>query len=663
MSFFHNLHLPRRLAAPIVCSMLAVGAMLGLLSSLLPGAAEAQEIEPSTTQRADINELLAADLAHATAPVSFLVVLRDQPNPAVLLAGAGVQAASAQDRRAELYHALTAHAERSQAPLRAWLDAQGVHYTPHYLVNMIEVQGDQALADQLRLRPEVDRLARNPAVRQSEALQASSSVSSSRLWPLFTSPAASGPAIGPAIGPTAVDVSDVAPTQLPYGLTYTGADKAWSLGIRGQGVVVGSQDTGVDWDHPALRSAYRGWNDQAQTASHVYNWFDAFGRNSTDVKYGCSPDAQVPCDDGSHGTHTVGTMVGDAASDGGTVLGMAPGAEWIGCRNMRGGVGTPGSYTTCFEWFMAPYPQGGNPLTDGKPQLAPGVINNSWGCPPKEGCDVDSLRQVVDTVRAAGIFVAASAGNYGMNGGYFNPPQCSTVLDPIAIYDSSFSVGAHDQNGEVASFSSRGPVSIDGSNRLKPDLTAPGVNVISTVPNGYGALSGTSMSSPHVAGAVALLWSVAPELVGDIDRTEQILRESATPVTNGDCDPSPSSPNNVYGYGRLNVMQAVLDARPPATATVVVLDEGGQPIPSLPVRMVSVQTGFPYTGVTGSDGKAQVSATTSGQPLLSGVYTVQVSQCHGFVSAQQVTLPPNQNTQVRIAAPYAVCRYLPQVYK
>ena len=169
MSFFHNLHLPRRLAALIVCVVFAAGALLGLLSATV----RAQEVEPSSTQRADINEMLAADLAQATAPVSFLVVLRDQPDPAVLLAGAGVQAAAAQARRAELYRALTAHAERTQAPLRAWLDARGVRYTPHYLVNMIEVQGDQALADQLRLRPEVDRLARNPAVRQTEALPAS----------------------------------------------------------------------------------------------------------------------------------------------------------------------------------------------------------------------------------------------------------------------------------------------------------------------------------------------------------------------------------------------------------------------------------------------------------------------------------------------------------
>ncbi|MFN8466460.1 MAG: S8 family serine peptidase [Caldilineaceae bacterium] len=657
MSFFHISHFPRRPAALIVCAILAAGVMLG---SLLAATAQAQEVEPSSTQRADINDLLAEDLAQATTPVSFLVVLRDQPDPATLLASAGVQAASAPSRRAELYRALTAHAERTQAPLRAWLDARGVRYTPHYLVNMIEVQGDQALADQLRLRPEVDRLARNPAVRQTEsvaaALEAGTVESSYRLWPLFAAPSASRTDAGPDAG----EAAGVTPTELPYGLVYTEADKAWELGVRGQGIVVGSQDTGVDWDHPALRNAYRGWNAQTQTASHPYNWFDAFGRNSTDVNvYRCSPDAQVPCDDGSHGTHTVGTMVGDASADAGTVIGMAPGAKWVGCRNMRNGVGTPSSYTTCFEWFMAPYPQGGNPMTDGKPELAPGIINNSWACPRKEGCEVDTLRQIVDTVRAAGIFVAASAGNYG---GFMFPPKCNTVLEPIAIYDSSFSVGAHDQTGTIASFSSSGPVTVDGSNRLKPDLTAPGVGIMSTIPGGYSDhFSGTSMASPHVAGAVALLWSIAPELEGDIDRTEQILRESATPVINGDCDPSPTSPNNVYGYGRLNVLQAILDARPPATATVAVLGAGGQPVAALPVRLVSNQTGLTYAGVTGADGKAQVASSDGGQPLLSGAYTLQVPGCNGVVATQQVTLLPNQNTQVTVAGPVTVCRYLPQV--
>lgn len=298
--------------------MFVACAVLGLLSATV----RAQDVEPSSTQRADINELLAEDLAQATAPVSFLVVLRDQPDPTVLLAGAGMQAASAQDRRAELYRALTAHAERTQAPLRTWLDARGVRYTPHYLVNMIEVQGDQALADQLRLRPEVDRLARNPAVRQSDTLPASRSTSSP-LWPRFHF------TLNDRSSGRRCHRGRAHPTALrPY---IYGGDKALHIWNPRPGqIAVGSQDTGVDWDHPALQGAYRGWNAQTQFASHAYNWFDAFGRNSTDVNvYRCSPDAQVPCDDGNHGTHTVGTMVGDAGVEGGAVLGMAPGAERI----------------------------------------------------------------------------------------------------------------------------------------------------------------------------------------------------------------------------------------------------------------------------------------------------------------------------------------------
>lgn len=618
----------------------------------------AQEIEPAGFARAAINELLVQDLEQTAGPVSFMVILRDQVEAAPLLAANDLQAASAQDRRAALYRALTAHAKRTQAPLRAWLEARGVRYTPHYLVNMIEVQGDQTLAEQLRLRPEVDRLARNPAVRQIEALAPAVS-GATRLWPQVAT-AATGFMAGARftpIGPSATQAPSAAPTQMPYGLIYTKANQVWALGIRGQGVVVASQDTGVQWDHPALRNVYRGWNAQTQTATHVYNWFDAFGRNTVDVDfYRCDPDAQIPCDDGNHGTHTVGTMVGDAAPNGGAVLGMAPAAEWVGCRNMRGGAGTPESYTTCFEWFLAPYPQGGDPFADGKPELAPGIINNSWACPPNEGCDAESLRQVVDTVRAAGLFIATSAGNIGYLG-------CSTIREPIGLYDSSFSVGAHDQSGNIAYFSSRGPVAVDGSNRLKPDLTAPGVNVMSTIPGGYGFNSGTSMSSPHVAGAVALLWSVAPELAGDIDRTEQILRDSATRVINGDCDPAPTSPNNVYGSGRLDVMQAILTARPPATTTIVVAGAGSPPIAALPVRLVYNQTGFVYESTTGADGMVQVPSATSSQPLLSGAYTVQVPECIGFVDAQQVTLYPNQETQVTIAAPTAVCRYLPLLTK
>ena len=138
-------------------------------------------------------------------------------------------------------------------------------------------------------------------------------------------------------------------------------------------------------------------------------------------------------------------------------------------------------------------------------------------------------RQIVETVRAAGIFVVASAGNNGYSG-------CESVVDPIAIYDDTFSVGAHNASGAIASFSSRGPVSIDGSGRLKPDIAAPGVAVYSTTVNdGYSTLQGTSMASPHVVGATALLWSAVPDLVGRIDLTEQVLIKSAIPVSVTQC--------------------------------------------------------------------------------------------------------------------------------
>jgi subtilisin family serine protease len=659
---FYTTPNPRRrrpLRSKALAALLLAACSLAFLATT---AAFAQDVEPSAAHRADINHLLAADLAAAAGPVSFLVILHDQPDPIALLSATELQSAAAVDRRTALYAALTAHAAATQAPLRAWLDARGVPYTPHYLANMIEVQGDAALAAALRLRPEVDRLARNPAVRQSHA-----GVPTARLRP-YPAPAGSGaaelsgpsalwPAVKgrtPSLAPALLAAAP--PTTLPYGLTYTKADGVWSLGIRGAGIVVGSQDTGVQWDHPALRNAYRGFNAQAQTTNHVYNWFDAFGRNQLDTFNGCSPNPQVPCDDGSHGTHTVGTMVGDATPDGGAILGMAPAAEWVACRNMRNGVGTPSSYTTCFEWFLAPYPQGGDPFADGKPALAPDVVNNSWGCPPSEGCDVDTLEQIVNTVRAGGIFIAASAGNGGALG-------CSTVVDPIGLYDSSFSVGAHDQNGAIALFSSRGPVTADGSSRLKPDLSAPGVNVWSTFPAplNYGPLSGTSMASPHVAGAVALLWSLAPELRGDIDATEQILRASATPVINGDCDAGPVSPNNVYGYGRLNILQAVLTARPPATATVTLVGAPSAALGGIPVELVNEQTSLIYTGVTGADGKVQITGSPA-QPLLSGRYTIRAARC-GLASelARGAALLPNQVTPLTLTAPSTTCQYLPLI--
>ena len=229
---------------------------------------------------------------------------------------------------------------------------------------------------------------------------------------------------------------------------------------------------------------------------------------------------------------------------------------------MDQGRGTAARYTECFQFLMAPTDSNGaNP----RPDLAAHVINNSWGCPAPsrpqgEDCtDPNILRAVVENVRAAGIVVVVSAGNDGS--------ACSTILDPPALYDASFTVGATNNADAIASFSSRGPITADGSNRLKPDISAPGVNTrVARPPDSYTtAFSGTSASGPHVAGAVALLWSAAPQLIGQVTATTDLLKRTAVPLTSTqDCGAFPGGavPNAVFGFGRLDVAAAVLLASP-----------------------------------------------------------------------------------------------------
>jgi subtilisin family serine protease len=339
-----------------------------------------------------------------------------------------------------------------------------------------------------------------------------------------------------------------APDAIEWGVSKIRAPDVWAAGFTGQGVVIGGQDTGYQWDHPALKAHYRGWNGSA--ASHDYNWHDAIHAGAP--ANSCGFDLSAPCDDNSHGTHTAGTFAGD---DGGAnKIGVAPGAKWIGCRNMAAGQGTPARYIECMQWFLAPTDLAGNtPNSD----LAPDVISNSWGCDASEGCTLgNELAGVVETLVDAGIFFVAAAGNAGSG--------CSSILDAPATYDASFVVGSTTSSDSMSSFSSRGPVV--GSALIRPDVVAPGSSVRSSVPgNAYGTMSGTSMATPHVAGAAALLMSVNPALKRHPEQVAQLLRDTAVhQVTGGSTSCGGLTlanwPNYHAGHGRIDVYAAALAA-------------------------------------------------------------------------------------------------------
>jgi subtilisin family serine protease len=461
----------------------------------------------------------------------FLVILEAQAD-----LSQAARRSSKEAKGAAVYAQLTAVAQRTQAPLVAALEAAGADYRPYWVNNMIWVRGDGRLIEQLARRDDVARLEANP-------------------WVQLDRPA------GGLNAPAAAEEE----AGVEWNIALVNAPAVWAAGATGQGVVIGGQDTGYDWQHPALKAHYRGWN--GAVADHAYNWHDAIHE---DIGAGnpCGINITEPCDDNGHGTHTMGTMVGD--DGGGNQVGMAPGARWIGCRNMEEGAGTPATYAECYEWFIAPYPPGGDPFTDGRPDKAPHVINNSWSCPPSEGCkDPDVLRQVVNNVRAAGIVTVHSAGNSANSLFY-----CSTVDSPGAIYDASFTVAATDNSDQIAEFSSRGPVLVGDNSPAKPDISAPGVSIRSSYPgNSYVEMGGTSMAAPHVAGLVALLISAQPELAGDVERIESLIMQTAVErFTTEGCggDTATSLPNHTYGWGRIDAYASFLaldDPDPEPTAT------------------------------------------------------------------------------------------------
>jgi serine protease AprX len=495
----------------IFCSLLLVAAIVALVVALGSSDAVGQRVGGNAV---NIANKIAPWVVEHTAygqQAEFFVVLADRAD---LSAAANLPTKTEKARF--VYQTLSEKAQRTQRPILQWLRDRNIEHQSFYIVNAILVKGTRQIADALAARPEVARVEGNPRIQnnlpQPEAADESSNTSSGR------------------------------PAAIEPGIQYTHAPDVWGLGFTGEGIVVAGADTGIRWTHNALKGHYRGWD--GQNADHDYNWHDSIHDS---VGNPCGNDSTEPCDDSGHGTHTVGTMVGDDGA--GNQIGMAPGAKFIGCRNMDGGVGTPARYIECMEWFLAPTRIGGG---DPDPTKAPDTTNNSWHCPPDEGCSFDTLQAAVEAQAAAGIMMASAAQNAG--------PGCSTVENPPGIYEATYSVGALNTGTDsIAGFSSRGPVTADGSGRIKPDICAPGTNTRSCLNDSdtsYGSLSGTSMATPHIAGAMALLWNAIPSLRHQLTASRDALNNSAVHISSTQCgDAGP--PNNVYGWGRVDIFAAV----------------------------------------------------------------------------------------------------------
>lgn len=449
--------------------------------------------------------------------VEYIVWFKDRPT-----FPKGYKDLSKHQKAGLVYYTLLEKAQNAQKDILAYIKGKNLPYQSFYITNAIKVTSD--IQDMLWIanRPETDWIFYNQPIKMLDYEEEKISVSVRNIEP-------------------------------EWGIKMIQADSVWTLGYDGTGVVIGGQDTGYDWEVSPLKSKYRGFVDSTLSL-HDYHWHDAIHEKSPaypdSLINPCGFNSKIPCDDNNHGTHTMGTMVG---RDDENMIGVAPGAKWIGCRNMDRGWGSPATYMECFEWFLAPYDAEGQ---NADPSAAPHVINNSWYCPEAEGCNLSNfylMNDVVNNLKASGIVVVVSAGNSGR--------ECSTISGPPAIFENSFTIGATTEADTIARFSSRGLVTIDSSFRMKPNVSAPGARVRSVVRGGnFANFSGTSMAGPHAAGLVALIISANPELAGKVDEIEDIIELTATRKTiDQDCNDIPGNniPNAVYGFGRINALDAV----------------------------------------------------------------------------------------------------------
>ncbi len=439
-----------------------------------------------------------ADVLSDTPPgerVHVYAVLRDQVDlPAILREMKEVRAPLSV-RHYEVLTRARRLARETQAPLLEWLEqhrASGMFsYHAFWISNAVAIEATPAFVRKLAQRPELASIFLD--------------------YPIEI--------IAPAGEPEA---TTAAGNGIENGIMVTGAPEMWALGFDGTGTLACHQDTGVDGKHPAFADRWRGLQPGVDPSEA---WFDPH--------YG----ETFPTDSDIHGTHTMGTMVGDDGA--GNQVGMAPGAQWIGAKTIDVPYGDIFSDAVAgFQWAADP---DGDPATMDD---VPDVINNSWGLQTDMyGSCLPDFNAAIDTVEAAGTVVIFAAGNEGGAG-------LRSPANRIATDLNVFAVGALNQDNETAAgFSSRGPSDCDGQT-IKPEVAAVGVNVRSSFPGGgYGTLDGTSMAAPHVSGAVLLLRQAYPEATPE--EIKYALYITAT-------DLGVEGEDNTYGMGAINVYEAYL---------------------------------------------------------------------------------------------------------
>ena len=511
-----------------------------------------------------------------------------------------VNLSSREEKGRFVFQSLRGKAERAQRDLVSMLKVRNLRYKTFFIANKILVKGaDQQTVIDIASRPDVARITANHVNRIPEPVE--SSVSSQV-------------------------------TGVGTNISFIKVPEVWALGYNGSGIVLAGHDTGLSWSHPAIKNQYRGCLNPPSCTSvnHNYNWWDATRT------YPFEPD-----DGNGHGTHTTGTMVGD---DGGAnQIGVAPGAKTIHCKAFTdGGSGSDADILECLQWFLAPWNLNG---ADPDPARAPNAINNSWG---HYGGNYTIFRDEIDALQAAGIAVATSSGNSG--------PSCQTLGSPGDYLDvmTTGSVGfaGIPYPGTISGFSSRGPSRLYPQGYF-PDVMAPGENVRSSIPGGgYRDLSGTSMATPHTAALIGLMWSAKPSLIGQIEATYNIIRNTAMPLAGqagSSCGGDYSTgPNNDWGFGTIDAYAAVLEA-------------WGQ-YGLLDGYVFDKNTGLPVAGATITAGQGTGSTDSNGYyrvPLLPGTYSATATAGSYGIDSKSVTITKDLVTSQNFTLPAGRLTFTP----